>query len=396
MVDFLFIPGSGRDERLGRQVLLGRPGTTLIAPRQNHLAGLLAHLTAQLTATGPLAPPIGDIVLVGHGLETGEYFIPLSRTLASPANFEQADTANTSNAVRITAPLLTPAGGGPMATVTVRLKGCNIGRAQPFVAKLQQAMLPNGGTLNMTAPLHFYEFHFIRGGAVEFLAHKFILKVKQPFKNTTGGPTARAALLAAFAAANFSYLDGTPIPATAWAGFVPSQIHPPRAQWKQSFDMQVSLNPAVGTQVNVAMHREYRYETTPFSWTWRAPNPGNHAAQIALLKATLPQGTVNGRQMYDPSYAWPLYERYGYSSIDDFVDNLDWNVTFSGGTLRFTSTRHEYTVMLPITDPPAPPPPPPAPAPPPVLRFYNFYPTSTSPPAALLIDETNAALFLIL
>ena len=390
-MDYLFVPGTTAAEVLGRQVISRRPNTTLITrpAAQNHLAGLLAHLTT----SGTITRPIGDILLVAHGLETGNYFIRLSRTLGSPADFEKVDDANTSDVVRLTAPLLTPPGDGAMNTITVRLRGCNIGSARPFIEKLQEAITPAGGTLNMTAPLHFDEFYDVTGGTVEHLAHKFTLKVARKFLRPNGSAD-RDGLLAAFDAAGFTYLDGTAIPTAAWTGWVPSNIHPPPAQWKQSFNTQVDLNPAIGTQTTVTIHREYRYETIPFSWDWGAPNPGNHHDQLEVLRTTLPQGripnTPTGRQLYDPAYPWPLYERYGFTSIDDMVDNLDWTVTYSGGVLHFRATRYEYTVMLPITDPPV------APANP-VLRFYNFFPSSTAAgPAVLNLDETNADLFLIL
>jgi len=400
-MDYLFVPGSSSAEVLGRAVISRRPNTTLIAlsAAKNHVAGLLARLaTLAPSASNPNPRPIGDLLLVAHGLETGNYYIPLSRTLGAPADFEITDTANTSNAVRLTAPLLTPSGGGAMTTITIRLRGCNIGKARPFVEKLRDAFLPTGGAVNMTAPLHFDEFHDITGGTVEYLAHKFTLKVKEPFLKADGSAD-RDALLAAFAAHTpaFTYLDGTAIPATAWGGWVPTNIHPASAQWKQSFDTQVDLNPAVGTQTTVTIHREYRYEKTPFTWDWGAPDPGNDPDRLDILRNTLPQGTVppSGLHLYDPGYPWPLYERYDLSSIDDMVDNLKWKITFSGGKLHFRATRHEYTVMLPVTDPPAaatPPNPPPNP----VLRFYNFFGSGAAPPSAFNLDETNADLFLIL
>ena len=388
-MDYLFVPGTSASEVLGSRVISRRPNTTLITrpAAQNHLAGLLAHLTTN----GTITRPIGDILLVAHGLENGTYFIPLSRTLAAPVDFEIADDANTSNVVRMTAPLLAPAGGGAMNTITVRLRGCNIGKARPFVEKLRDAMTPTGGTLNMTAPLHFDEFHDITGGTVEYLAHKFSLKVAQQFLDAHGAAD-RPALLAAFDAAGFTYLDGTAIPTAAWGNWIPNNIHPSGARWRQSFNTQVDLNPAVGTQTTVTIHREYRYERIPFSWDWGAPNPGNHPAQLDVLRNTLPQGTVppSGRHLYDPSYPWPLYERYGFTDINDMVDNLNWTVTFSSGRLHFRTIRHEYTVMLPITDPPV------APANP-VLQFYNFFPSrAATGPAVLNLDETNADLFLIL
>ncbi len=277
-----------------------------------------------------------------------------------------------------------------MNTITVRLRGCNIGKARPFVEKLQKAQTPSGGILKLTAPLHFDEFHHIKGGHVEYLAHKFTLKVPTPFKDSHGRDD-RPALLAAFAAnPDFKYLDGTAIPAAAWSSWVPTNIHPPPSSWKQSFDTQVDLNPTANGQTTVTVHREYRFETIPFTWTWGAPDPGNDHDRIELLRTSLPQGKVNGLHLYDPSYPWPLYERYGFTDVDDYVDHLNWSDTFGRGTHHFNATRFEYTVMLPITDPPAA-------GANPVLRFYNYFPSSAATgPAVLNLDETNSDLFLIL
>src|SRR5712691_4427426 len=277
-MDFLFVPGDSTDEALGRTVISQRPNTTLITQRaaQNHVAGFLARLGAG----GSITPPIGDILLVAHGLEFGVYYIPLSRDSPSPSDFEKATAADTANAVRIAAALVTPSGGGAMNTITVRLRGCNIGKARPFVEKLQKAQTPSGGILKLTAPLHFDEFHHIKGGHVEYLAHKFTLKVPTPFKDSHGRDD-RPALLAAFAAnPDFKYLDGTAIPAAAWSSWVPTNIHPPPSSWKQSFDTQVDLNPTANGQTTVTVHREYRFETIPFTWTWGAPDPGNDHDRI--------------------------------------------------------------------------------------------------------------------
>ena len=88
------------------------------------------------------------------------------------------------------------------------------------------------------------------------------------------------------------------------------------------------------------------------------------------------------------NYGWPLYERMGFTSVDDLVDNLHWVFPYSNKTFHYRAIRHEYTVMLPITDPPAG-------TANPVLKFYNFFPLKpASGPAVLNLDETNADLFL--
>jgi hypothetical protein len=75
------------------------------------------------------------------------------------------------------------------------------------------------------------------------------------------------------------------------------------------------------------------------------------------------------------------------------VDKLNWKCTPGGGKLNYRATQFQYTVMLPITDPPGTGTPPPNP----VLKQYNYFPSSTaSGPAVLNLDETNSDLFLIL
>jgi hypothetical protein len=385
-MDYLFVPGSEASEQLGRQIISRRPNTALIErpPAQNHFVGLLARLGA-----ASVNHPIGDILLVAHGLQSGEYYIPLSRSVGSPCDFEKAADAVTADTIRLQPDLLRAASTDTLQTITVRLRGCNIGKARPLIEKLQQAIAPAGGAVNMTAPLHFDEFHAIHGGWVEYLAHKFTLRVAQPFKDASGHAD-RPGLLAAFDAEGFTYLDGTAIPTASWSNWVPTNIHPSSANWRQSFNFTVDLDPAANGQTTVAIHREYRYEQLPITWTWTAPDPGTDTARLNLLRTSLPQGEVNRRHLYDPSYDWPLYERMGFTSIDDMVDNLDWVFPYRHGTFHYRAIRHEYTVMLPITDPPAT-------GANPVMQFYNFFPlNAASGPAILNLDETNGDLFLIL
>jgi hypothetical protein len=126
------------------------------------------RVDGELNAGGSITPPIGDILLVAHGLETGNYYLPLSSTMGSPADFEQARAADNSDAIRIPAAVVTSSGGGGMNTITVRMRGCNTGKAKPFIEKMQKAMTPSGGSLNVTAPLHFDEFHDIHAAALSF------------------------------------------------------------------------------------------------------------------------------------------------------------------------------------------------------------------------------------
>ena len=65
-------------------------------------------------------------------------------------------------------------------------------------------------------------------------------------------------------------------------------------------------------------------------------------------------------------------------------------MTKSGTKLKFRAERHEYTLLIPIADPPAPP------ATKPTLKFYNFYPSSGTSGFVSTLNESNALLFLSL
>ena len=383
-MDLFFIPGNSDAEKAAKKFFPKRPGTTLITPRpvKNHLAGFLETLGS----TPSITPPIGDIITVAHGADVGQYFIRLKGSVPEPADFEKVVVADSANDIRIDAALVTPSGGGTQTTITVRLMGCNIGEAQPLIEKFQSAMKPAGGAIKVIAPLHFDEIHSIKGGLVEFLAHNFTLRVKDQFKNRD--------LLLAELEKRFTYLDGTKIPKEAWNNWVPDDIHPPKARSKQKFDMFVDLDPPANSQTRVKMHREYRFRMYPFDLTWGAPDPGNDHDRIELLRRSLPKATdPAGLKLYDPNYPWPRWKRFGFATLDDYVDNLNWKDEFKGGKHFFTAKMPEYTIMLPVTDPPGAATPP-APPPPPKLKFYNFYPDGAGT-ADMHINETNAQLYLI-
>jgi len=386
-MDVMFVPGDSVAEKGAKKYFPKRPGAKLIAPKpvKNHLEGFLETLGV---APLPVPLPIGDIITYAHGGDDGHYSIRLKGSVPEPADFEKVVVADNADTIRIDAALVTPAGGA-QNTITVRLMGCNVGQARPLIEKFQSAMRPAGGALNVIAPLHFDEIHSIKGGLVEYLAHNFRLRVKDKFKDRDALADALEKTTA------FTYLDGTKILKDEWKQWIPVNIHPPKASWQQQFDMFVDLDPPANGQTNVKIHREYRFQMYPFEFTTGGPDPGNDVDRIKLLRNKLPTGTNSaGLKLHDPNYPWPFWKRFGFAKLDDFVDNLNWKHEIKDGKNHFTAGMPEYTVMLPLTDPPAAAVPP-KPAPPPKLKFYNFYPDAAGT-ADMHIDETNSKLFLIL
>ncbi len=378
-MDYLFIPGQGTAESRARDVIPHRPNTRLITPTRASgpsIEGFLKLLRK------PATRPFGDLIFVAHGHYFGAYELAIDKKHGSPTQFEDAADADLSDSVRLlTEDLEQP--DGSTATITVRLRGCNVGVAKPFIEKFQKAMTRTGGTLNLTVPLHFDEFSPVTGGYVEYLAHSFRVTSPTPFKD-------QAALIAAFDqhVPKFTFIGGQTVPLDLWKAWIPTAIHPSS---DQKFDHHVSVSPAIGTVKDAKLNREYRYKAIPFTWEWGAPDPGTHAEQIKILRDTLPQGTDHaGNRTYDPSYDYPIYIRYGFKDLDDYVNTLNWKVTKSGTKLKFRAERHEYTLLIPIADPPAPP------ATKPTLKFYNFYPSSGTSGFVSTLNESNALLFLSL
>jgi hypothetical protein len=379
-MDSLFIPGATRAEILGRKVISQRPNTKLITlPKVfgPHVEGLLKFLRKP-----PFTPPIGDLILVAHGHYFGAYEMPIDHKHGSPTQFEELVEADLGDSIRLIAADLEQTDGST-SKITVHLRGCNIGVARPFVERFQKAMTPTGGTLNMTAPLHFDEFSPVTGGYVEYLAYDFRLTSPTPFKD-------QAAVINAFdqRSPKFQFINGQDVPLAFWKAWIPADIHP---KSDQSFPYYVDVSPAIGSVKTAKLNREYRYEKIPFNWDWGVPDPGTQPERLKILHDTLPQGTdKQNNHIYDPDYDYPMYKRYGFTDLDDYVNNLVWKVTSSKKGLHFHTERHEYTVMVPIADAIAP-------STTPTLTFYTFYPsTSKSPAFVNLLDESNASLFLSL
>jgi hypothetical protein len=376
-MDFFFIPGDTPAETAAKKYFPKRPGSKLPKTVKSHLAGFLETL-----GEASITKPIGDIIVVAHGTSQ-QYFLKLKGSVASPADFENVVAADSDDSIRIGAALVTPAGGGAQTTITVRLMGCNIGQGRPLIEKFKSAMTPAGGAIHVIAPLHFDEVDSIKGGLLEFLAQKFTLRVKEKFKS-------KALLLDAFDKAKFSFLDGTKIPTAAWKDLVPDDIHPSS---HQKFPFFADLDPPANSQTNVKIHREYRFDVTRIPFATFGADPGNDHDRIELLRRDLPKAkTAAGLKVFDPNYPWPLWQRIGFASLNDFVDNLAWKDVFDSkaGKHNFTAELIEYTVMLPLTDPPA------AVGKTPKMKFYNFYPDAAAGTADMRIDETNPQLYLIL
>lgn len=326
--------------------------------------------------------PVGDLLVGAHANSEGQLFIQMfpgqltaSGDPTSRTEFEHlVQTMDPATALtrRIRIDPHTVDFTTPPPTHFLHFKGCNLGRAVPFVTKLKEAL---GNHVNVTAPKHFQGAIRVtpkgNNGSFEYMAYEFQVQIPATLtpKGALQGFATRTALIDAFDAAGHEYIDGTPVPKADWdTKWVPTK----NITRTQTFLMVLPLGATVAGRKSIAIKpvttkkkrtngsREFRVTPIPSKWTF-APTAAatTYAARVAELK------TAIGRDpRFASTHAWPAYVRAGFSSLDEYMDGHLWNFGAKNAGPLATGVRFEYTVVLPIVDNSGPKP----------KLFYNFYP----------------------
>jgi hypothetical protein len=341
-VDYAFSPGPTMfDQQMGR-LLDDRPTTDLLPAS----LGTVERFVDELETLASVVKPVESMFVASHANDAGQLKIVLDAAHAATktvfVNFEDLEAAVTSGSVDIPAALRTLPDGSAFSATRVRIRGCRVGRAAPFMAKLKEAL---GGVVAVTAPKHF---HFVYpdkypnayGGMFEWMLYDFAIHSKTAL--------GRPAILAALKAKGYDFYDGTKVPDAWWNGWVPAG----RATKKtRSSPMTLLLGSTVGANVTdlvVTNGREWRH-TNPRVFKYElglASEPPTQAAKLARLRTNLePLDTMS------PLHEFPMWERLGYLDFDDFFTNVVWQMTWvkKTKTLVCRARRHEYHLLMPIT-----------------------------------------------
>jgi hypothetical protein len=322
------------------------------------------HLLTSSTVTRP----IDDALIAAHANSEGWIFIPMFPRQKGGTDFETLEKtlSDPSKSVAVDDTAIGFTAGDPIMH-SVHFKGCNIGKAPPFLTKFREAL---GGNMMVTAPKHFHGiYEHTAYGTWEYMAYEFQIRNKTDF------PT-RAALLAAFDAVGFTFIDGTTVPTGEWAKWVPKK----RIGKGAKTPLSVNLGVSIGKRKTIGTEREYRVSRLGFSWSIKysggAP-PATPAARQAAFEAS-----VGSDAAYQSTHVYPKYERYGYASLADFFAGYNWTHNVKKNVLFTWGKRVEYTILLPITDMTT------------GDVVFNFHPISTTPYAPIInLDETDSDYF---
>lgn len=358
-MDYGFAPGrrGGRDRQDDnlRTMFTNRANTTLVFTRR--MTAVRQFIT-HLDATAAIAKPIDDMLIGAHANGEGWVFIPMYPGQRGATSFETLEhtIATAAHSVAVPDALIGYQAGDPL-THHVHFKGCNIGKAPPFLAKFKEAL---GDHVHVTAPLHFHGLTpWPRNGIFEYMGYEFTIRRPTAFAN-------RAAALAAFQGAGFTLIDGSAVPNASWDGWIPRNIRRERRQQVRS-----RLGVAIGRRRTVNTPQQFRVDNRhPFVWTITYPNagavPGGNAARRQAL-----ENSLQAEPRFGAAHPFPVYERVGYASLQDFLAGYTWRFQARGRRLVCTGRRVVYTVVVAVTDPAN------------GNLVFNFYPRAGSGHAAI-------------
>jgi hypothetical protein len=322
--------------------------------------------------------PVGDLVISAHANSEGKWFVRLfdgqkdnAGKATERTDFENLEQTLEAGALtrRIRIDDVTVGFTAPPPTHILHIKGCNLGKSEPFLTKLKEAL---GGHVLVSAPKHFQAAYGLakkgNNGSFEFMSYEF--QVQTPArvvaKKFVGFGT-RADLIAAFVAAGHQYISGA-VPDADWEKLVPDKIAK-----TQTFHLAVPLGGTVAGLKELVLSpdpktglgggRQFRVYLAEAGWAFTPPS-GSHAAKVAALKTK-----VEADPRYKSFHEWPFYERVGFASVDEYMDGHHW--TFDAKVA--IGRRFEYTVVLPVTDTSGPKP----------KLFFNFFPATGAAQAAI-------------
>ncbi|TAK32860.1 MAG: hypothetical protein EPO28_17495 [Saprospiraceae bacterium] len=378
-MDYAFAPGTTGYDNIMKDLFRRRPNTTLI-----NQAGVsrVDHLVNHLATNVGVTRPVGNILAASHGNDGGWMQIQFANIDTDGdgvpevnTTYEVLEIADNTNVADIPAPVL---GAGTQ----FHIKGCKIGQAfaVPFVQKFKAAL---GGIVPVTAPKHFHEVWFRTDlGVLEFLGYDFSIVRPTAFAN-------RAAVVAAFQARGFTFVDGANVPNAKWNAWIPTKVNPGRRARPVTVGLNPSLQPNTGsalTSLRLANDTGFRHDLETFTFTITygggALPPAGDAARKAEMKTSM-----GGLAKFQVAHPFPIYKRYEHNSLNEFVDGFTWvfNYNATRHIMRCVGTRHKYTVIVPITDDPTNA----------NNLFFNFYPfAGNATPVVTQLLENDARFFL--
>lgn len=386
-MDVAWVPGGDPDSLLAKQLYMDRVDaassldTQLVTVKSKQLTDVITEVDTSPT----FAKPLADLILVSHGNDTGWLKIDLDSAPDTSITYQVLrailDDPNPARrtALRLPSSLYQKPDGSPAATRIV-LAGCRVGGAPKFVDAFKQVL---GGHVPIVASRYLHEFSAtvrrFRGrkppqllGTFEFLSYGFSANSLKPMEVDP--------LIAALKGNPLNvFKDGTAVPVARWKPWLKG------VPLDRFGKFPVRLSVALGqTVVDQKQLSPANLRHLPTKYVVHLKNPSAADKTLAGLKT---------KMQADPTcqttYPFPMWEQYGNASFDELFDSFKW--TSEDGKAKdgspqvtWTGRRHEYVLLIPVTEP--------------VdggNLIFNFFPPrgSTTASAVIGINDSDPKLF---
>ena len=322
--------------------------------------------------------PIRHLFIASHANPEGLLKIELDGSVTE-ITYEHLEKACKSGIIRILTTSLTPRPkdkSGNAIPATLHIRGCRIGQkqAQPFLELFKTAI---GGELKVTAPKHFHVTAHNRSpaGAVEYMKYGFSIYRPEPLKS-------RGDLIKAFSLKEFLLLDGKTVVPEKWEDWIPKGtplIGSNKVMTRVISPITGRPEPMEG-EVRFKKRWYFDKKSAADKFVNLKSEPSNNKKKKEAVRSAL----IEQHASFRDGHLFPQFRRYGYSSMDEFMDGWNWNFRWqwSNNRLYFDPYRYEYVVIQPIVNPNT------------NVLYVNFYPTeSTKKDALLMFEEDDTHFF---
>jgi hypothetical protein len=278
-----------------------------------------------------------------------------------------------------------PPPGADLVQINVHIRSCALGKAPAFLQKLKKAFGKNVRTV--TAPKYIVgtdnetgrEWIYM-GGCLEHLLYEFSVFIKYETVQTIN----KSVLVKAFSEKYKKFFNGKPIKNEYWTSWIPKDedlfkgevvICAKYCPLGQTIGYKSQFMPAINS-LPIAVRYIYDFNT---DMTITVPSP--YAESPDHLKA------LENYLKDDPNPEYPLYKRAGYDNLNEFINGFAW---FFNEWPVCSGSRHEFRILMPITDPDTGNPDDPKTW----HLIFNYYPASKKPEEYVFkMKESDTRLF---
>jgi hypothetical protein len=362
--DYAFVPGTTPFDLQMAGLMDNRTETIRIKdPFVDSLASFIKSLGSSTAVTNP----VRHLLVASHANPEGNLRLRLIVASVADITYEDLEAAVKAKSLLVDVELMKPrpkdGEGSPVAPAFL-FRGCRIGLALPYLKKLKEAL---GGSLTVIAPKHFHDAaqNAKPAGYVEYMSYNFAIYRPKAFSN-------QGEAIKAFAGAGFTRIDGQPVPAKLWPEWIPIKELNKQGNNKIPASFVSPITNAKDTAPGYFRYTFRKFLEQDGSFALMK-DPGTKAGR----KKAVRDEYVGKLDLYRDTHPFPAYVRYGYRSMDEFMDGWEWTFNYdpSNHTLYHNATRHEYIVIRPIVDPAT------------NRLILNYYPSGKAKKTAKVIEQ---------